>query len=243
MVNKIEKQGNLFFRYRGQFPIILFVLAIPFLYFTNPLTLEVQNIYTMIAVFCSFFGFLIRAYTIGTTPEGTSGRNTKEQLATELNTTGIYSLVRHPLYLGNYFIWIGIVIYCYNLYFVALVSLLFVFYYHRIIYVEENFLKNKFGKKYLDWSENVSACCPAFRKYKASTLKFSIISVFRREYSGLLATFIAFSYVSLVRGYFHFKILVLSDALMICLLVGLLFSIVFRTLKNHTKLLDEKGRF
>ena len=56
-------------------------------------------------------GFLFRAWAIGTTPAGTSGRNTKEQVAEVLNSTGIYSIVRHPLYVGNYFMWIGIVAY------------------------------------------------------------------------------------------------------------------------------------
>lgn len=56
----------------------------------------------------SLFGLLIRAVTIGFTPKGTSGRNTKEgQVAEVLNTKGIYSVVRHPLYLGNYFMWLG----------------------------------------------------------------------------------------------------------------------------------------
>jgi len=61
---------------------------------------------TYIAIALSMFGFIIRAIAIGTTPKGTSGRNTKEgQVAESLNTKGIYSMVRHPLYLGNYFMW------------------------------------------------------------------------------------------------------------------------------------------
>ncbi|MGB8874133.1 MAG: hypothetical protein WCC75_12145, partial [Desulfobaccales bacterium] len=44
----------------------------------------------------------------GLPPRGTSGRNTQGQVAETLNTTGIYSLVRNPLYLGNFLIWLGL---------------------------------------------------------------------------------------------------------------------------------------
>ncbi len=52
----------------------------------------------------SFFGLGIRVFTVGHTPKATSGRNTKERVADTLNTTGIYSLVRHPLYLEHMFL-------------------------------------------------------------------------------------------------------------------------------------------
>ena len=34
--------------------------------------------------------------------KNTSGRNTHDQVADSLNTSGIYSIVRHPLYVGNF---------------------------------------------------------------------------------------------------------------------------------------------
>ena len=128
LINEIEKQGNFLFKYRGQFPIVLFILAIPFIYFTDSIWLHEEDNFTMAAIVLSSIGFVIRAYTIGTTPRGTSGRNTKEQVAEVLNSTGIYSVVRHPLYLGNYFMWIGIVFFTFNWYFVIIVSLFYFLY-------------------------------------------------------------------------------------------------------------------
>ena len=106
LVNELEKQGNYLFKFRGQFPVLLFLLAVPFIYLTDISVLSEadKNCYFYTGVVLSFIGFWTRAYTIGTTPRGTSGRNTKEQVAEVLNSTGIYSTVRHPLYLGNYFI-------------------------------------------------------------------------------------------------------------------------------------------
>ena len=129
----IEKQGNFLFKYRGQFPILLFFLAIPFIYSTDyHLLNEKYNTFLLyISVVLSIVGFLIRFYTIGTTTSGTSGRNTKKQIASILNTKGIYSIIRHPLYLGNYLIWLGISLYTFNLYFLIFMSLFFWLFYKR----------------------------------------------------------------------------------------------------------------
>ena len=127
LVQTFEKQGNFLFKYRGQFPLILLLFSIPFIFITNyeNITIYNERLYIFISIFLSFFGFAIRFYTIGTTPKGTSGRNTKEQVADVLNSTGIYSIVRHPLYLGNYLIWLGIAFYVFNLVFSLLISLFF----------------------------------------------------------------------------------------------------------------------
>ena len=157
LLQSMERQGNFLFKYRGQFPVVLFLLAVPFIYFTdyNIITEKVQFYSISIAVFLSVIGFLIRFYTIGTTPKGTSGRNTKEQVALALNSTGMYSMLRHPLYLGNYLIWIGIAITTFNLYFIVIMSLIFWLYYERIMFAEERFLERKFGDAYLSWSNNL----------------------------------------------------------------------------------------
>jgi protein-S-isoprenylcysteine O-methyltransferase Ste14 len=111
LLHSLEKEGNWLFKHRGQLPLILFLLAIPAVFTTSyedlsPMQTKALN-YT--AYFLSILGFWVRSYTIGTTPRGTSGRNTEEQVAEQLNHSGIYSTVRHPLYLGNYLMWIGIV--------------------------------------------------------------------------------------------------------------------------------------
>lgn len=242
LINEFEKQGNFLFKYRGQFPVILFVLAIPFLFLTDSISSQKAEVYTSIAIALSVLGFLIRAYTIGTTPRGTSGRNTKEQVADQLNSTGIYSVVRHPLYLGNYFMWIGIVFYSFNWYFIIIVSLLYWIYYERIMFAEERFLESKFGKQYLDWAEGLPAFVPNFLNFKKSNIPFSFISVLRREYSGVLATVIGFAYVSVLRNYFLLDELFISETFQALLLGTAVISLILRTLKRQTKLLAEEGR-
>ena len=96
LLQSMERQGNFLFKYRGQFPVILFILAVPFIYLTdyNMISEQSQTCFMYTAIILSSIGFLVRFYTIGTTPQGTSGRNTKKQVATVLNSTGMYSLLR-----------------------------------------------------------------------------------------------------------------------------------------------------
>ena len=242
LINEIEKQGNFLFKYRGQFPIVLFILAIPFIYFTDFICLELENNFTFTAIVLSSIGFIIRAYTIGTTPRGTSGRNTKAQVAEVLNSTGIYSVVRHPLYLGNYFMWIGIVFFTFNWYFIIIVSLLYYLYYERIMFAEERFLERKFGQEYLDWASNLPAFVPKLSQFKKSHIPFSIISVMRREYSGVLASVIGFLFVEFIRNFFQEKDILIPKIGWYILAITVILSLTLRTFKRRTSILDEKDR-
>ena len=242
LINELEKQGNFLFKYRGQFPLVLFILAIPFLYLTESVHPHLEENYTAIAIVFSVIGFIIRAYTIGTTPRGTSGRNTKEQVAEVLNSTGIYSMLRHPLYLGNYFMWIGIVVFTFNWCFVIVVSLLYCMYYERIMFAEERFLERKFGDKYLKWASTLPAFIPRFSQFKKSDISFSLVSVLRREYSGLLATVIGFVFVDVLRNIFEGNTELFSQLALSILIGTALLSLILRTLKRSTSLLDEEGR-
>lgn len=244
LLHSFEKSGNIFFRYRGQFPVILFLLAIPVIYFTNYSRLSEVNelVLTYISIVLSVIGFWIRALAIGTTPKGTSGRNTKSQVAESLNRTGIYSMVRHPLYLGNYLMWIGIVVFTFNLYFVLLVSLAFWLYYERIMFAEERFLERKFGEEYLEWSKKVPAFFPRFRIYYKGEIPFSSKTVFRREYSGVLATVFGFAFIDHLRFYFINGYVDFYRLSTYALIVALFLAIILRTIKHHTKILNEEDR-
>lgn len=245
LINSFEKSGNTLFRHRGQIPVLLFLAAVPVVYFTNISELSQQSkiLVTVFSVFLSVLGFVIRAIAIATTPKGTSGRNTKEgQVAESLNTTGIYSVVRHPLYLGNYLMWTGIVLYTYNFWFVMIVSLLFWLYYERIMFAEERFLERKFGEDYLEWASTIPAFIPAFGKYKNNQVPFSGKSILRREYSGVLATVTGFTFIDDLRTFFVSGHIEWVTAWHITLLVTILLALILRTLKHYTRLLNESDR-
>lgn len=246
LIHSLEKNGNILFKYRGQIPVVLFALAIPVVYFTDYQFVEYDDtMFWVLLIICSLISFIgqaIRGIAIGTSNKHTSGRNTKEQVAEALNTKGIYSMVRHPLYLGNYFMWIGIVMYTFNIWYVAVVSLLFWLYYERIMFAEERFLERKFGKEYVDWSMTVPAFWPSGKNYVKNPIPFSMKTILRREYSGITATIIGFLFVDLLRNFFADGSLEWKNNYTIVLVVALSITLILRTLKHKTKVLFEADR-
>lgn len=247
LVHSFEKNGNKLFKYRGQIPLVLFLLSIPVVYFTDYQFLnDSDSLDLILLITCAVFSFagqVIRAIAIGTANKHTSGRNTKEgQVAEALNTKGIYSTVRHPLYLGNYFMWIGIVMYSYNIYFVVIVSLLFWLYYERIMFAEERFLERKFGDEYVSWSMKVPAFWPSFKNKVATEIPFSMKTILRREYSGVSATIIGFVFVDFLRDWFVAGEVQWKYSHLIGLAIALSISLILRSLKHYTKLLFEADR-
>lgn len=248
LIHSLEETGNKLFKYRGQMPLILFLIGIPFIYFNDEINIYILSreklywILTGICIALSFYGQYVRAVAIGTSAKNTSGRNTKEQVAESLNTKGIYSTVRHPLYLGNYFMWLGIFCYSFNPYFVVIASLLFWIYYERIMFAEERFLEGKFGESYLNWSKKIPAFIPSRKNYIKSDIKFSMKTILRREYSGVTATIISFIFIDIIRDISLTKKFELNYWYLGVLGFGLMISLVLRTLKHHTSVLNEDDR-
>ena len=126
--------------------------------------------------FClSFSGLVIRCVTIGYTPEATSGRNTRRQIAKQLNTTGMYSLVRHPLYLGNFLIGLGACCALFVWWLPLMYCLLFCCYYERIMFTEEAFLRRVFRKKFDVWAANTPAFFPRSIKWRHPRCHFRFV--------------------------------------------------------------------
>ena len=196
--------------------------------------------------FCFVFslvGFSVRCLTVAFVPSGTSGRNTKEQIATVLNTTGIYSVVRHPLYLGNLMIILGLLMFIRVWWFTAIGATLFWFYYERIVFAEEEFLRRKFGEAYMEWSEKTPAFLPRLANWNRPDLTFSLRKVLKREYSGFFALIASFTSLNVLR-----ELLVntqhpqIGSGWVVLFLFGLIVYLTLRTLKKKTTILDVPGR-
>ena len=181
---ELELQGNWLFRYRSILPItILSIGVLVYIYTIHaPGTLfnKIEfywHHYENLCLFISLAGIFIRVYTVGHTPAGTSGRNTQNQVADSLNQTGIYSIVRHPLYLGNFLTWLGISLLTCNIGFISIFVLAYWLYYERIMYAEEQFLRNKFGVAYINWAEITPTILPNFKSFVPPTLPLSLIHI------------------------------------------------------------------
>lgn len=241
-------QGNTFFRNRSFIPLLLFPLAFyatgrtiqqhPDWYLHNTI-----NIPEILCLILCIMGLVIRIVTVGFTPANTSGRNTQQQLADELNTTGIYSIVRHPLYLGNYFIWLGLAVLSADVMFLLVFSLLYFIFYERIMLAEENYLASKFGDQYEQWSNEVPTIVPAFSQWKSCELQFSWKKVMAKEKNAILAVFIVLTVFQWWTDIVQSGTVKLPHAwTLIGLCLTSVLYIVLKTLKYKTQLLRENNR-
>lgn len=105
-------------------------------------------------------GALIRIFTSGWAALGTSGRVKAAAEAAELNTTGPYSLVRNPLYVGRIVNYTGLAMLSGSWVFGVLTFLLSILVYERVSAYEEEFLRGKFGQAHADWARDVPALLP-----------------------------------------------------------------------------------
>jgi len=243
---KILKQGEWLFKNRSYLPLIL----LPFIIYTlnAPPWIEItfgagwQKVFDVLCILISFLGLLVRCFTIGYVPAGTSGRNTRAQVAETLNTSGIYSIVRHPLYLGNFLTFFGVILFTQSIWLIILGSMLFILYYERIMLCEEKFLETKFKGEFLDWAEKTPAFIPDFRGWEKPELPFSLKNVLKREYSGLFGIIIIFTFMKFLRNFFVSGGLNLSAPWRIFLIAGAIIYLSVRILKKRTKIFDVPGR-
>ena len=245
---EFEKQGIWLFTYRSVLPLIILVIG-TILYLYSEIYPETfilrgtpyETFYNLLCLLVCMFGLIIRIYTVGHSAKNTSGRNTEEQVADSLNSTGIYSMVRHPLYLGNYFMWLGPAMLSGNLWFNVAFTLFYWVYYERIMFAEEQFLRRKFGTVYTDWASGVPAFIPSFKKFVKPALPFSWKKVIKKEKNGLAAVFLIFCAFDiageLINGRQDFNYFLIGA----CIFTGVLY-IILKFIKSKTRLLDEADR-
>ncbi len=243
---EIQKQGNWLFRHRSYIPLLFLPLLLLALKDSDVLERlfgdSVEDGWDLFCVVVSFAGLFIRALTIGYVPAGTSGRNTERQVADRLNTTGMYSVVRHPLYLGNFLIMLGIVMFT-QVWWIVVVSILaFWLYYERIIFAEEEFLREKYGDAFLEWARRTPAFLPRLKGWKGPELPFSFRTVLRREYSGLLVITSSFTSLEVLEDMVAEGRVDVDGGWVAFFVAGLILYLTFRTLKKKTRLLHVEGR-
>lgn len=246
--DQMEKQGIWLFRYRGILPLIILGFGFyeylqtelhPERYLMEQASYEVW--FEMSCLVVSLLGLAVRIATVGRTPANTSGRNIKGQLADRLNTTGLYSIVRNPLYLGNFLMWFGISLLTMNVWFIVGFVLVYWLYYERIIYAEEQFLTRKFGKEYEEWAAKTPCFIPRLKGYRKAALPFSWKKVIRKEKNGLLALLLVFTLFDILGG------LIVGEPPKYMPLVYVTggFAVVYiilKYIKKYTNLLKETAR-
>ena len=243
LVHKFEKSGNWLFVRRSWLPVVLVVAGIVIMYLVNRQSILFDMRDELIFLGVSLLGQLVRILTVGFAPKNTSGRNTEHgQVADELNVTGIYSVVRHPLYLGNFLMWLGPVLFLRSVCFIIIFCLVYWLYYERIMFAEEQFLRRKFGEAYDKWSEKVSAFLPYPFKFISPALPFSFRNVLQREYNSFINLFVIFIILDLFRNSFLTGRIYITEMWMYLSIAALIIWLVIRTIHKQTKWLSVEGR-
>lgn len=235
---EFEKEGNWLFKHRGNLPIILIIGGLGFYLFQEKSTTMLME---MVALAVSLLGLGIRIFTVGYTPANTSGRNVHGQVASCVNNCGIYSLVRHPLYLGNFFMWIGPLFLTMNPYLLIIFTLIYWVYYERIMFAEEQYLRGKFGAEYVNWSNSTPTFIPRLTGYRKPYLTFSLRKVLKREKNGLLGIFTVLLLLNGARHLYNPES-ELSMTFVIGFIVSLILYFILKIIKYKTQWLEQEGR-
>jgi len=242
LVHELENTGNWLFKRRGWLPILILIPAVLIILINKELDMTFGLAEEMIFLGVSMTGQIVRALTVGFTPKNTSGRNVKGQVADELNRSGIYSIVRHPLYVGNFLMWLGPVLFIRSVCFTVIVALVYWIYYERIMFAEEQFLRRKFGNVYDEWSKNVNPFLPSLGNFKRPALPFSFRSVLKREYNSFGSVFLVFSLLDLIRNYRIYNEITITPVWLYLVIFAACAWLIIRILRKRTGVLNAKGR-
>ena len=164
-----------FFKYRSYTPIPIGMMII---YFARP-----ELAYVCTGALLLLMGETIRVWSVSYAGGETRTRNVG---AKKLCSSGPYAFVRNPLYVGNMFMYVGIVFIAgaANIWLmIAMTLAFFIIQYSLIIALEEEKLYELFGQEYQTYKNNVPAVFPRILRWSGSENQTSkgIIKSLRTE--------------------------------------------------------------
>lgn len=125
----------------------------------------------------SVLGFLLRAWA--------AGHIEKEK---KITNSGPYRFVRHPLYLGNFILGIGLSVSAHSMWAVLVFLIYFSIFYPIAIVREAEKLKKLFPEEYLTYEKNVPCILPFFGAKKIKNQKKFTFKLYKKnkEYRAIL---------------------------------------------------------
>ncbi|NDF11289.1 MAG: phospholipid methyltransferase [Proteobacteria bacterium] len=232
------KIGDFFFKYRNHlFPLILTALYLisvpPHDFFGNE---KLENLKDILAVLIAASGLALRALVIGYAYIKRGGLQ-KKVYAENLVTQGVFSACRNPLYVGNVLICIGIFLMHGSPIVLSLGITIYLFIYQCIIFAEERYLREKFGKAYdaycndtPRWLVKVSVLPEAL-----SGMKFNFKRVIMKDYTTIANTIVLLAITELYEDYSAIRIGGMDGYnALLCLLIvtSIIMVIAVRTAKK-----------
>lgn len=244
LVAEATHAGQWLFRWRSYLPlaILVYVLVLAALHPVPTGGEEAAAVWSLAGIAVGLLGFAFRGWTVGRVPMGTSGRGTEFFIAETLNTEGSYSAVRHPLYFGNYLMWIGAAAVAGNVTALVVVTLAFWIYYERIMMAEERFLYESFGEGFGAWAARTPAFLPKLGGWKRSPHRFSLRYALGRDYSALYGLVASTTAVEVTRNVAAGRGWLPGPAWQWYFGVGTAVYLILLLLKRNTRLLEVSDR-
>lgn len=148
---------EIFFKFRSYTPIPLIIAAL--------LLAKTTWVSYLLGLATASIGEILRIWAVRYA--GGATRTTGRVGGDELVTNGPFAHVRNPLYLGNFILSLGLLIMAWPWmpWLLLIYFAVFAFQYGCIISLEEEYLRNNFGKVYQDYLKSVPRFMPKFRGY------------------------------------------------------------------------------
>lgn len=182
----LNRVGTILFRVRSIAPVAVLFVVLRYIWKGHDVQAPGDQVLNWVGLGLAMLGALVRFVTIGLIPRGTSLQSRKLQ-ASQLNTSGPYTVCRHPLYLGNYFITFGLLAIVHEPWAWLFGSLYVVVSQTLIARAEDALLAEKFGAQFEAWKNEVPAFLPRVWKLGEVRGAFAWKRALQREVNPFVA--------------------------------------------------------
>ena len=157
MYSVVKIMGKFLFKYRSFLPIPYFLFLL--------ISIEFNCLNFFLGSFIILLGLLIRFFSQGFAADWMRGSTVA---ASYMLDEGAYSIMRNPLYLGNFFIGFGFTLASsfFLIFLLPFYSFVFFGYYYLIVKEEERYLEEKFGERFIQYRRSTPAILPNFKRWK-----------------------------------------------------------------------------
>jgi protein-S-isoprenylcysteine O-methyltransferase Ste14 len=142
------------------------------------------------------FGHAVRLWSVG--HAGVTTRSL-ELNAPALATGGPYAYCRNPMYWGNFFIGLGVVLFAQLWWVLVVYTVVFWLEYYAIVRVEEAFLRAEFGREYTEYSRSVPRFRPRLTGFGGSSGKMDWSVLRGGEHQALVGTILMIAVIELAK--------------------------------------------
>jgi 4-amino-4-deoxy-L-arabinose transferase-like glycosyltransferase/protein-S-isoprenylcysteine O-methyltransferase Ste14 len=146
-----------------------------------------DRVWEVASVLLALIGLAARVYTVGVTAPVASGAPGMRDGQDALETTGPYSIVRHPLYCANVIIGIGFSLFPHVWVIPPLVLVLGAMHYRGKARWVESGLRERFGATFDGWAARVPGIIPRVSGYVRARRPFDVKAALGREHPRVAA--------------------------------------------------------